>query len=475
MKELDTIATEHQRDLDRKDALLQMLLGDVRECEEEAVVLAQAHMAAIDKLVHEQDGRLLGLETNFHQQVEALKTEHAEEREELVKLHKQRVLEMRHVVHTVQAAEADKKLGMQAAHEQKREELNAAALERVHYLQSVLDSRIEDLEEQFEQAHVQYQQSTEQRMAEYRALMTRGEKLAASIEAKRRRLAGLKRDLQRWRVKLINAKRDESQRNKDLSGERDRMWGALGSLKGKLQRKRAAAQTRLKHLSGSAQAAKGVLAENIRLAERVLGLAEAARKLESEAERILPFAVTHSVATQEPGEPHGATVPPAAAQSPETLGEPQQPPQGQGGEQLEALQAELADTLRLKDEELLQAAPPTDGSVALLLDEGGQPVAPVQVLDKFFRRVNRAALDTLTAEAARAELQEENAHLQDLVKQCMEGLTLSQDTLAGANPLLVVNGKHGIVPGRVLPAPKRQVSLVEGAHAMASTAKMTRA
>jgi len=64
-----------------------------------------------------------------------------------------------------------------------------------------------------------------------------------------------------------------------------------------------------------------------------------------------------------------------------------------------------------------------------------------QVLDKFNKKYNKAYLETLALQSERAELEEENATLKDLLKQYLEGISVSEKVLAKDNTLFVVNGK----------------------------------
>jgi hypothetical protein len=64
-----------------------------------------------------------------------------------------------------------------------------------------------------------------------------------------------------------------------------------------------------------------------------------------------------------------------------------------------------------------------------------------QVLDKFNKKYNKAFLETLALQSERAELEDENATLKDLLKQYLEGISVSESVLAKDNTLFVVNGK----------------------------------
>jgi hypothetical protein len=62
-------------------------------------------------------------------------------------------------------------------------------------------------------------------------------------------------------------------------------------------------------------------------------------------------------------------------------------------------------------------------------------------LDNFYKRFNKVALDKLALEKEKERLLKENEDLRALVKQYLGGITVSEDSISGENPLLIINGK----------------------------------
>ncbi len=438
-REVEILLQTHERDFDRKDAVLQMLVGDIDESEEEIRISVREHLAHIDALIAHQDSRLLALEANFHQQLNSAKATHKEQRKSMLELHRERVHQVKHVFSAVSEQEKAKQLDIQSEHEQKREELNSAALERIHYLQSILDSRIEELENEFEKAHIAYMQSTDVRMQEYKALMARGEKLAASMQQKKRRMASMKRQLQQWRSKLVNSKRQETVRNSELRGEKEAMRVHLERLKLKLAQSRKVALKHLRQLSSAAIEAKGHLSDNIRLAERLIQLAETARRAEAEAQLITPFTDDGVVSDDSTHLDTLIDIP----ESPSRL--------AVGG---------------VAAHELLQASIEVQPHEPSMVDRRGTTVIPLKALNRFNTKLNSVTLETLQLQDTQRHLQEENAQLQDTLQQLMQGLTVTTDTLKSDNPLLIVNDRSGLsLPVR---AAAKAVTVVEGGQLQAS-------
>jgi dynein regulatory complex subunit 2 len=62
-------------------------------------------------------------------------------------------------------------------------------------------------------------------------------------------------------------------------------------------------------------------------------------------------------------------------------------------------------------------------------------------MNQFNKRYNKVFLDKLSLEKQRVLLKEENEHLRSILKQYLDGITLSESVLNSLNPLMVVNGR----------------------------------
>jgi hypothetical protein len=62
----------------------------------------------------------------------------------------------------------------------------------------------------------------------------------------------------------------------------------------------------------------------------------------------------------------------------------------------------------------------------------------------FHRKYNKALLDTMAIDKEKQRLTEENAQLQDLITQFINGTRVSDAILSDDNPLFVVNGRANL-------------------------------
>jgi transposase len=62
-------------------------------------------------------------------------------------------------------------------------------------------------------------------------------------------------------------------------------------------------------------------------------------------------------------------------------------------------------------------------------------------MEQFYKRYNKAMLDSLSFEAQKRMLQEENDNLRLILKQYLDGISVSEEVLSHSNPLFIINGK----------------------------------
>merc|ERR1711972_1209214 len=86
-KQVEIISQNHECDVDRKDAILQMLDRDLDEAEEQHQVAVRIHLLNVDRLLEIQQSRLLALEHDFKRDVSTLEEEFRIERDTIQEKH----------------------------------------------------------------------------------------------------------------------------------------------------------------------------------------------------------------------------------------------------------------------------------------------------------------------------------------------------------------------------------------------------
>ena len=108
----------------------------------------------------------------------------------------------------------------------------------------------------------------------------------------------------------------------------------------------------------------------------------------------------------------------------------------------------------------------THQSQGLSMDTN-EPVPEWKYLQTFTKKYNKVLLDKIAIAKEKERLEIENQDLQNILRQYLDGVSVNDNVLKGANPLLIVNGKMKL--NKV--GPLRQITntiAIEGNHMVAS-------
>jgi len=412
-KEIEVISQHHERQVDRKDAIIQVLDRDLEDSEEQYQMALRAHLLIVDRLIDLHNAKLAGIELEFEKDLQELNDEFGSERNEINGSHARHKKELLDIMATMEAEFNESEGDARQEFESNREEIKNKNSEEYNVLRFTLEGLIEELERHFDSAHANYMATTEQRTQDFKNLTIKDQTSARTIETQMRRLARLQDSLAHWKTKLASNGRKCTARNATLQEERDSISRHFQELKSRMNKFREREAMRLQELTISSQSAISSLSERLTKAERIIKLAELTRKFETEREKVLPF-YESSVEEEERASLEATEV-------------------------RKALQSSAAG----KD---------------------GQPIEEWNYLDNFFKRYNKVLLDVSAIERERDRLSHENGDLRSILKQYLDGISVNEDVINAPNPLLVVNHKTNIVmpSGFARPPP---ATIVEGAHA----------
>eukprot|EP01029_Cantina_marsupialis_P001879 TRINITY_DN116_c4_g1_i1.p1 TRINITY_DN116_c4_g1~~TRINITY_DN116_c4_g1_i1.p1 ORF type:complete len:503 (-),score=175.67 TRINITY_DN116_c4_g1_i1:227-1735(-) len=414
---IEIMSQTHERDVDRKDAIIQMLDRDLEQGAEQYRAALRAHLGHIDNLLAVQDERLLELESSFLQEVETMMREHEEEMEEIRTNHQDEVQYQQDIIKTLKEKFEEQMNETRQEFEQLREEVKNRDLEDVNVLRITLDAQIEELERHFETGHLNYLQNTDQRTQDFKHFTRKDQELSKEIDIKIRQIERLQNDLTHWKAKIKQNSEESETRNRDLQAEKDMITAHFQSLKDKMRKFREEQDRKLKALARNADNCKRKLHGDIELASKIITKSELNRKYETEREQIIPFLPM--------GKEHDE--------------EDERPPEPEEGEAVE--------------------------------EDGGQE--HYQKLDNFWKKYNKVMLDVVALDREKERLSAENDDLKSLLQQYLNGMSINEQAVDEANPLLVVNGRTNImVPVRKIGAP---ATVVEANTVVNIQQRMTRA
>ena len=447
----------HQRRLDRKNAQIEALAADLDEAEAQHRTAAKQHAFQMDQFISLHRRRVRDVEDEFRRETRLLEEEFAEEQRRILAGHeaqKKNAHELRRAMEDAHEASLSE---LRANLETAREEIKNRNGEEYDVLKFSLESAIEALERHFEEAHGAYLGSTDNRTESFKRLTKSDATSAKTIEKRMRRLLRLKEQIETQKRRETASRAEWAERNRGVRAEKERVRAHYEKLDKEMRRDREREKRRLLKLVEESGEARKALEAKTATAEKALRLARMARALETEAEKIAPFAsgvhpvaggsdATHadsdqSAATEEERAIASAMARVEAAEGRRALLE--------GAAAEAAAEAAAATSRGGAATEMEPASEPGGifahgpGSLSSWgSDEAGAVVPEHAYLDRFFGRFNSAYLDERAAEREKRRLERENADLRALLKRHLDGTDVNAEVIADPNnPLFVVNDR----------------------------------
>lgn len=406
-KEIEILSQNHEREVDRKDAIIQMLDRDLEDSEEQYQMALRSHLLIVDALIDLQYTRVRALEQEFNANLQTLEDEFETERTEIINAHSRQKKDFHDMITAMETEFSESENDARQEYESQREEIKNRNSEEYNVLKISLEGTITDLENHFDEQHKAYKASTDARTESFRKLTKNDAASARIIERRMRKLIRLQDSLAHWRTKISTNSREWEERNRLLRVEKDVMSRHYQNLKGGMNRFRTSEINRLKQLCTNSDTCIHDLQDKIKLSSRILRLSELNRKMETEQEKVVPFYKPLTVDDQE----------------------------------LE--QAELGMQKGGGNKE--NTGPGADGKPVLHAygsSEGGLEVEEWDYLSRFHQRFNKVNLDKAAIEKERGRLKGENADLRLILKQYLDGISVNEDVVNNpGNPLMILNNK----------------------------------
>ena len=280
----------HQRRLDRKNAQIEALAADLDEAEAQHRTAAKQHAFQMDQFISLHRRRVRDVEDEFRRETRLLEEEFAEEQRRILAGHeaqKKNAHELRRAMEDAHEASLSE---LRANFETAREEIKNRNGEEYDVLKFSLESAIEALERHFEEAHGAYLGSTDNRTESFKRLTKSDATSAKTIEKRMRRLLRLKEQIETQKRRETASRAEWAERNRGVRAEKERVRAHYEKLDKEMRRDREREKRRLLKLVEESGEARKALEAKTATAERALRLARMVRALETEAEKIAPFA-----------------------------------------------------------------------------------------------------------------------------------------------------------------------------------------
>ena len=382
-KEIQIYQQNHDREVDAKDAILQMLDRDLEEADEQFQMALRNHKIRVDQLIDIQKSRLKGLHEEFERDLSILKTEFDIEKYGIHRGHMMEKAELENMIETIEEEETSKLQKLEDNFNEVREETKNTKMEELESMKHDLIKKIEALDENFEISFSNYVTETDSKSGDYISKLKSNEEASKEISQLMREIARLKEINENWSIKKIQNYKESSNRNSKLLEEKHTILKHYHALKRQMTMFRDDESKRLKNLTTNSKSWMDTLKGYMKLGERIIKTAELWRKLETEREKVLPFYESET-------------------------------------DQIDEVPDHNIDTVKGLDRSVYNE---------------------FQSLDSFYKRYNKVLLDKVAIEKQKASLDKENMFFKSLLKQYLDGVSVNNDVMNSNNPLLVVNNK----------------------------------
>ncbi|XP_018417380.1 PREDICTED: coiled-coil domain-containing protein 65 [Nanorana parkeri] len=419
-KDIEILSQTFERVVDCKNSVVKSLIKDVEEADEQYTHALRSHLQNIDQLLELQRERLDLLQEEYQQELDTVLQEFDTERKMIMEQEDKEMLYLQNVMLAMEQntleSESEAKLEFQSM----RDEIKNKSLEEKHSLRVILETTIEDLWKQVQQAQKNYLNATEDRKIAFEILKAKDEKSAKEIAYQMKKLQKIQESINTLRNKISAHARENEEQNRRLREDKKVVHKQFQKVKQHMNQARAAEHSRLTTLTVQSNAALKELQRVIDKGEQIIRVAEMCRKLETEEEKVLPF-------------------------YPSTLSD------------ADKEEAEKASMEKPSEQ------------LALLMQD-------YITLDQFWKRYNKVLLERWALEREKTVLSQDNQKLRVLLKQYLDGISVSDEVLSQQNPLLILNNRSSLqqkVPPQVPVTDKRVQrpvhNVIEAAHVVSRT------
>lgn len=380
--EITVLKNTFDRVIDQKDEVIKALLMDIEEAEEQYMIALRSHLQNIEQFLEMQKERLATLKVEYNKELKIIEHEFELERKQMLDKHNADINELADILFAMEQnfieRENDAKLNFQG----QKDEVRNKNLEEKHSLRVALESKVDHLWHLFNQAKSNYHETTAERKEAFEKLKSKDAKSSEEIDKQMRKVQRLTEQITSMKGKIVLNMRENEEKNKILREEKEKMTSVLQVMKNEMNKLRILEHEKLTKLTLESSAAIKELKRQKAKCACMLELFERCRKFETEEEKILPFCVN-------------------------------------------SLTAEEKEELLRNDME-----PPTEPLANLMME--------YRPLENFWQRYNKVMLDKVVLQKEESILSQENQKLRFLLKQYLDGISVTSEVMSEVNPLLII-------------------------------------
>jgi len=288
-RDIEVLAQNHERTMDRKAAIIQMLTKDLDDAEEQFQTSQRTQMDKMQALLNLHNQKLSKVNEEFERDTKDLQNEFETEKKYIVDKHKRETNEMVSIISQVQSAEDERNTEANNDHDTEKELIRGKKEEGINELKIRLDQELAELAKKFNEAHDSYRDQTKQNNTTFNSALKEDASLSDQIGKQKETIDRLVLNLSYWKKKIEYNAGECQARNNALRDQKQTILRHCNGLKQRMKRFRADEDRKLAELTSMSRSAIKSNEDKLVIASRVIQLAELARKYQTEREKVTPF------------------------------------------------------------------------------------------------------------------------------------------------------------------------------------------
>ncbi|XP_051985716.1 dynein regulatory complex subunit 2 [Xyrauchen texanus] len=376
--DMAVLSQTFERVLDHKDNFIKSLVVDLSEREQQSELLHNSHLQNIDCLLEIHRLWLAELELDFNNRLDELSSEFNTERDQILSQQQQESTYLENVMFSMEQSYADLDSEARRDYQTTSNQIKKQNNEDQLAVQAQMEEKVDGLWRDLQQTLHSYHKATENNFIATESLHINDEQSTKEIDTHKKLIQKLLDSITALRSQLSSSQTEETQQ---LRSVRDGFTLEVQHFRTQLNMAQTLWRQQLTTLTVQSSDAAKKLQEIIALGEKLMRLAEMCRKMETEHEKVLPF-YTSSLSAEE-------------------------------------LSREKANAME----------PPSEKLVQLMHD--------YSPLSNLWQRFNKVQLDRLCLMREKSFLARENEQLRIYLKQYLDEIWVSDDSIRQQNLLVV--------------------------------------
>jgi len=281
-EELPKLRHQCHSQVKQKNEIIQKLLGTLDHTEEQFRVSVASHIQTIDNMIQMHDALLCKMERDFHERLGMYQREFDIEEQEMIEKFES---DKKRIIQDTKSIESEEKRRIDDHNREQQqviEEIKNKSQEDENTLRFALDTKIEDLDEQFEIAKNEYIQKTDTQFETLQKQLDKEKETSKELICLQNHIDKLCTSIKRLKSITRRNSSQNMETTQCLLERKNRVISRYKDTNAKLENVRTCQHEKLKDLTKQANECKSKLKREYDMVQRILKFVHLTKKMEIE-------------------------------------------------------------------------------------------------------------------------------------------------------------------------------------------------